>query len=126
MNVHPLTGKRILIVEDEYFIASDLKRALCDRDAVVLGPVASLDAGLAAAVEGSIDLAVLDVNLDGADSYPIADRLAQRGVPFMFVTGYDDWAMPAAYRDTPRVAKPYRPSAVVNVVERLVAAPENP
>ncbi|MEH3048410.1 response regulator [Sphingomonas adhaesiva] len=120
-----MTGKRILIVEDEYFIASDLKRALGDQDAVVLGPVGSLDAGLAAvAAAEPIDLAVLDVNLDGAESYPIADRLAELGVPFMFVTGYDDWAMPRAYRDTPRLAKPFPPGAVVRAIERLVAAPE--
>ncbi|MEH3036360.1 MAG: response regulator [Sphingomonas adhaesiva] len=121
MKVHVLRGKRILIVEDEYFIAADLKRALGDRDAVVLGPVASLDAGMAVLDDGgAIDIAVLDVNLDGADSYPIAERLAARGVPFVFVTGYDGWAMPSAYRSIPRLAKPFPPGAVVRTIEQMI------
>ncbi len=125
MTDYRLTGKRILIVEDEYFIASDLKRALNSQDAIVVGPVSSLDAGLAAVDgDGALDLAVLDVNLNGTASYAIADRLAQRGVPYMFLTGYDGWAMPSAHRGTPRLAKPFPPDAVVRVIEQLVARPE--
>lgn len=121
MNVHVLSGKRILIVEDEYFIAADLKRALGDQDAVVLGPVASLGAGMALLDDGGvIDIAVLDVNLDGADSYPIAERLAARGVPFVFVTGYDRWAMPSEYQSAPRLAKPFPPGAVVRTIEQMI------
>ena len=125
MSDRRLTGKRILIVEDEYFIASDLKRALDEREAVVLGPMASLGAGLAALDGGGrIDMAVLDVNLNGDESFEIADRLTQRGVPIMFLTGYDGWALPSAHRGTPRLAKPFAPDAVVRVIERLVAAAE--
>lgn len=120
-----LSGKRVLVVEDEYFIASDLKRLLSDADAVVLGPMASLDAGMAVLDGGAaIDLAVLDINLSGLDSYPIAERLAAQGVPFLFVTGYDSSAMPSAYRAAPRLVKPFSPGAVVHTVARLVADSE--
>lgn len=101
-----LTGKRILIVEDEYFIATDLKRALAEAGAIVVGPAGTL-ASAQALVDDDIDLALLDVNLDGEHSYPLANRLHERAVPFAFLTGYDQWALPPAYRDVPRLDKPF-------------------
>lgn len=115
-------GKTILIVEDEYFIAADLKRAFAEAGAVVLGPVGDLNEGLRLA-DGAIDAAVLDVNLEGAFSYALADRLIARGVPFVFVTGYDGWALPEAYRNVPRVAKPFSLATVVKTVAQLVEKP---
>ena len=114
-----LAGKRILVVEDEYFIAADLKRALGQRGAAVVGPVADLAAGLEMARTEPLDAAILDVNLEGAFSYPLADRLAAAGVPHLFLTGYDPWALPEAYRDRPRVAKPFVLGALIETVERL-------
>ena len=116
-----LAGKRILVVEDEYFIASDIKRTLNREGAVVVGPVGNLEAGLSLADE-AIDAAVLDVNLEEATSYPIADRLQTRSIPFMFLTGYDGWSLPAAYRDAARLAKPFPHQSVVTMVEALVAS----
>ena len=118
-----LTGKRVLVVEDEYFIASDLKRALTTEGAIVVGPVGSLAAGLSLAEE-PIDAAVLDVNLNEAMSFPIADKLRSRGVPYMFLTGYDGWSLPAQYRDAARLAKPFPPQNVVAMVRSLVATAE--
>ena len=115
-----LAGKRILVVEDEYFIASDIKRSLNKEGAVVVGPVGNLAGGLSLAEE-PIDAAVLDVNLDQAMSYPIADRLRTRSIPYMFLTGYDGWSMPAEYRDAARLAKPFPPQTVVAMVEKLVS-----
>lgn len=116
-----LTGKRILVVEDEYFIASDLKRALTEAQAVVIGPVADADKGLSLAAGEPLDAAVLDVNLEHTTSYAIADRLAEQAVPFMFLTGYDGWALPEPYRTAPRVAKPFPMTKVLLAVERLVS-----
>lgn len=118
-----LAGKRILVIEDEYFIAFDLKRALLHADAIVVGPAGDPDKGITLAAEG-IDAAVLDINLEGASSYPIADRLAEQAVPYVFLTGYDGWAIPAAYRHAPRVAKPFAVPAVIAAVERLVGGSE--
>jgi DNA-binding response OmpR family regulator len=113
-----LERKRILLVEDEYFIASDLRRLLEQHGITVVGPVGGLEAGLVLAEE-DLDAAVLDVNLEGAYSFPIADRLADRAIPFMFVTGYDDWALPACYRDIPRVAKPFAANFVVEMIRQI-------
>lgn len=120
-----LSGKHILVVEDEYFIASDVKRALKQAGAEVLGPVGSLEEGVALA-EGPIDAAILDVNLEGTFSYPIADRLAEGDVPYLFVTGYDSWALPDAYREIPRVAKPFSVPALIEAVGKLVVAKDSP
>ena len=115
-----LAGKHILVVEDEYFIAADLKRALTGCEAIVIGPAGDLDDGLALLGDGPLDAAVLDVNLDGTRSFPIAARLADRAVPFLFVTGYDGWALPDEYRAVPRIAKPFTMHRVLTEIQRLI------
>lgn len=115
-----LAGKRILVVEDEYFIASDLKRALQKADAIVVGPVGDIDLGLSLVARDRLDAAVLDVNLEGTTSYPIADRLAAQAVPYLFLTGYDGWALPEPYRAVPRVPKPFPMRAVLACVGQLI------
>lgn len=115
-----LAGRRILVVEDEYFIASDMKRALAAEGAVVVGPVAQLDKELALADHESLDAAILDVNLGGTTTYPLADRLQSLRKPLVFVTGYDEWSMPAAHRDTPRIAKPFTLDAIVEMVAGII------
>jgi DNA-binding response OmpR family regulator len=119
-----LAGKRILVIEDEYFIASDMKRALEAENADVIGPVGDLGQGMALLAGGIPDAAVLDINLGGAYSYPIADILAANAVPYMFLTGYDDWMLPDAYRAVPHVAKPFAIHAVLATIEKLVGARE--
>jgi DNA-binding response OmpR family regulator len=119
-----LAGKRILIVEDEYFIASDLKRLLEEADVDVVGPVGNLTAGLTLAENERLDAALLDVNREGAFSYQIADRLTRDKVPLIFVTGYDNWALPEQYRDLPSVAKPFRGAAIVDMMARLCGDPQ--
>ncbi|MBY9063262.1 response regulator [Sphingomonas yunnanensis] len=121
-----LAGKRILVVEDEYFIASDLRRALDAEQAVVVGPVSSLAAGLELAEREGIAAALLDVNLEGDSSLAIADRLAARGIRFVFVTGYDAWALPDAYRHVPRIAKPFAVSTVLAALDQLLAPEDVP
>lgn len=114
-----LESKRILIVEDEYFIATDLTLALQKAGAEVVGPVGDLAQGLKL-VDPSLDAAVLDINLDGATSFPIADALDRAGVPRIFITGYDTWALPERYREQPRIGKPVAMSSVVAAVEQLL------
>lgn len=116
-----LAGKTILVIEDEYFIASDLKRALIAAGATVVGPVGGLAEGRALAAAHELHAAVLDVNLEGAMTYPLADDLVARGIPILFVTGYDDWAMPEAYRATPRIAKPFNMEGVLDAIAGLIA-----
>lgn len=115
-----LAGKQILVVEDEYFIASDLNRALLAEEAVVIGPVGQLKQALSLLHGALPDAAILDVNLEGALSFPIADRLAGLAVPFMFLTGYDGWALPERYRAVPRIIKPFPLTKVLACVCDLV------
>lgn len=107
--VHPVSiaGRKVLVVEDEYFIAQDMVRALRDSGAEIVGPVANVDDALDLLEQaGTIDAAVLDVNLQGEMVYPVADILLARSVPFVFTTGYDETAIPAKYRSVARCEKP--------------------
>ena len=117
-----LAGKRILVVEDEYYIATEIRRMLASAGAIVIGPVGQFDRGMLLADE-QIDAAILDVNLETDLSYPIADRLRRRDIPYMFLTGYDGWSLPADYRDEARLAKPFQAQALVEMVETLVSRP---
>ncbi len=102
-----LQGRRILVVEDEYMMAEDLRRDLEKVGAEVVGPVPSVaDALRLLAREDGLDGAVLDVNLRGEKAYPVADALRERGVPFVLATGYEQWALPEAYKEVPRCDKP--------------------
>lgn len=115
-----LAGKRILLVEDEYLIAADIKAALLGADASVVGPAGRLDDGLSLLSGEALDGAVLDVNLGGQSSYAIADALRARDVPFVLVTGYDAWSIPEGYRDAPRLAKPFAMRRVVETLTDLI------
>lgn len=102
-----LAGRKILVVEDDYMIASDLADALRDAGAEVIGPAPSIEAALRlvrAAPE--MDAALLDVNLRGEMAFPVADALERRGVPFVFATGYDRAVIPARYAHVTRCEKP--------------------
>jgi len=113
-----LRGQRLLVVEDDYLIATDLAMTLEDLGAKVVGPAGSVRQALEViAAEGALDGAVLDINLGQERAWPIADELRRRGVPFVFTTGYDAWIIPEAYRDVPRCEKPVN----AGVLARLLA-----
>jgi CheY-like chemotaxis protein len=102
-----INRRHVLVVEDDYNIAIDLARSLEDFGVSVLGPVASVADALAlVARELAIDGAILDINLGVEKVFPLADCLRERGVPFVFATGYDHWIIPDAYADVPRFEKP--------------------
>ena len=88
-------------------LARDLCGELEDAGAVVVGPAPNIEGALALiAAGGRIDVAALDVNLRGELAFPVADALSARGVPFVFVTGYEDKTLFADYSDVPRCEKP--------------------
>jgi DNA-binding response OmpR family regulator len=111
-----LHGKRILLVEDEYLIAIMAADMLEELGAVVVGPADTNERGLALIESESIDAALLDVNLNGDRSDPIADRLKGRGVPFAFVTGYGARGWPPGALG---VEKPYKQEQLVELFSRI-------
>lgn len=116
-----LAGRRILVVEDEYLVATALADELIDATAEVIGPAPSVSRALALIERApGIDLGILDVNLGGEAVYPVADVLTQREVPFVLVTGYDRDAIPERYRDAPTLQKPITTDAVMAAIRRLV------
>jgi DNA-binding LytR/AlgR family response regulator len=117
MPEHSLEGRRILVVEDEYLIADEMRAALIAAGAEVLGPVPNVEAATALiSAEHRINGALLDINLGGTMVFDVADALAARGVPFAFVTGYDDWAIPQRFARAPRLEKPVRASQMSAVL----------
>ena len=85
-----LTGKRILVVEDEALIAVMVEDMLTEMGCEVVGPAATIAQALALAGSEDIDGAVLDVNVRGERIDPVADALSARGVPMLFATGYGE------------------------------------
>ncbi|AXK73735.1 response regulator [Lysobacter sp. TY2-98] len=108
-----LRGLRVLVVEDEYLVADDLRRGLEMAGAHVLGPVPSVRLALdLLASSNAPDVAILDVNLGGEAVVPVADALIARGIRFVFATGYDGPVMPAAYRGIPCCERPFDLAAI--------------
>lgn len=100
-------GYRVLLVEDEYFIARGLQETLAARGAEVVGPVPSVTEALdLIATTARLDGAVLDINLQGEMAYEVADALEARGVPFVFATGYDQAVIPKRYARARFCGKP--------------------
>jgi CheY-like chemotaxis protein len=118
-----LQGLRILVVEDMLLVAEVIVEELQDRGCSVVGPAARLAHGLALAAESELDGALLDVNLAGERCFPIADELAKRAIPYVFLTGYGDAGIPSAYQHAPRLAKPFQPRALIEVVAQSFLQP---
>ena len=122
-----MNGKRILVVEDEALLALDLRFALEDRGASVIGPCYRLSTALTAAQLGGIDAAVLDVDLAGETVFPVADLLKQANVPFVFHTGrHNPQSLKDAYQDIPICAKPTDPDTVAETLLALISTGQKP
>jgi DNA-binding NtrC family response regulator len=117
-----LAGRRILIVEDEYFLADDLRQILQEQHAETLGPASTIANALTLINDGGrIDCAVLDLNLHGQVAYPISAALHQRKIPFVFATGYGSAQIPAEFAGVLRLEKPFDSSALVSALESILA-----
>ena len=119
-----LSGRRILVVEDDYFLAEDLAEELRSLGAEVRGPAPSVAAALGLLADGpEPDMAVLDVNLGGETVVPVAEELLLRGVPFAFVTGYDRSALPDRFADAPRFEKPLDTRRLMAAIRAALGGP---
>ncbi|MBB3799935.1 CheY-like chemotaxis protein [Xanthomonas arboricola] len=99
---------RVLLVEDESLVAMLLEDCLAELGYEVAATVGDVDAALAVVQQGHLDLAVLDVNLGGTLSFPIAEELDARGVPYIFVTGYAQSGIPEKFRHRHGLQKPFQ------------------
>ncbi|WP_127145465.1 response regulator [Pelagibacterium montanilacus] len=109
------TRECILVAEDEYLIALGLRQAVLDHGARPIGPFAQVDEALAV-LDGRqrVDGAILDINIAGRPVFPVARRLEELGVTFVFATGYDHWTIPRGHAGVERFEKPIDPHAVVS------------
>jgi DNA-binding response OmpR family regulator len=115
--------RRILVVEDDFLVATLLAEILESVGWQVVGPVTHLDKALDAVEGEGVDAAVLDVDLGGQNVYPVAEALHARRVPFVFVTGCGRETLPVLFRGRPHLGKPFAPRELIGTVARLIAPP---
>lgn len=126
-----LTGRFVLVVEDEYFLADDISRALSTLGARVVGPIGHIDDVIDVVDRAErIDGAVLDVNVRSEMIFPIARSLRARNVPFVFTTGYDKNAIEAEFHDVQLWEKPIdvveMTSALADLIGQTLIAASSP
>lgn len=114
-----LAGLRVLVVEDEMMVSMLIEDMLGDLGCQVVGPAARLDEALTLAETADLDCAVLDVNLGGESTFPVADLLREKGAPFAFATGYGDAGLREIDRASPVLQKPFREIDLRRVLETL-------
>lgn len=114
---------RVLVVEDEYMLATELEMELLDAGAIVLGPIGTIEEAVdLVRFEQEIDGAILDVNLGGEMVFPVADLLIERGVPFVFTTGYDESIIPPNFKHVVRCEKPINITRITQAIGRIIHA----
>ena len=121
------TGKvprrpRVLLVEDQALVALEFESMLADLGCPVIGPFARVAPALHAARSEPLDGAVLDVNLAGERSFPIAHELLALQIPFFFVTGLTNAALPPPLQDVPSLIKPIRTQAFAALVQQFLVS----
>ncbi len=116
-----LSGRRVLVVEDEMMVLWTIEEMLAELGCECVTAAATIGQSLALIDAQTFDAAMLDLNLDGVKSYPIADALAARQVPFLFATGYSDHGETPGYRGHPLLKKPYLVEDLAEIFEHLFA-----
>nr|WP_298726194.1 response regulator [uncultured Steroidobacter sp.] len=117
----PLAGLRVLVVEDDYFIAEEICSTLREHGAEIVGPSPDVEQGLRLIESRPIDCAVLDINLQGSFAFGIANELRQRGTPAIFVTGYDVSVLPGEFKSFARLEKPVNLRVLLQTVQAACA-----
>jgi CheY-like chemotaxis protein len=112
--------RRVLVVEDEVMIAMLMEDMLTDLGYEVVGPAMRLEEGIELATTAQLDMAVLDVNLNGQRSTPIAEILAERGVPFVFATGYGSTGVDEPHNARHVLKKPFSPDDLDVAIARMI------
>ncbi len=119
--IQALSGRRVLIVEDESLVAMLLETILEDMGCTPVGPASTVDEGLAMVTGGEpLDAALLDVNVAGRQVFPVARALKDRDVPFVFSTGYGEGGLPDEWRGQSTIQKPFTEAAVRDALMRAM------
>jgi CheY-like chemotaxis protein len=116
-----LAGKRVLIVEDEALVALLIEDILTDFACVPVGPYNTLAAALAAVATETFDVAPLDINLFGEKVYPVAYALAERNIPFLFVSSYGEAGIPPGRSDWKVCTKPFKVNDLAAMLSAMMA-----
>ncbi|MEE4154690.1 MAG: response regulator [Erythrobacter sp.] len=119
MTSQALTGRNILLVEDEYLQARETTAILQRAGATVIGPVANVADAFALIETQTPPLAVVDINLGTGPCFEIVERLESAGVPFVLLTGYDQFSIPEKYAGIPLAEKPVNEALLVEMIQRL-------
>ena len=123
MATDDLRGLRILIVEDESLILLTIQDIVEELGCEVVGTAIQAEKAIATICGRPVDVALLDVNLgEDRTSYPVADALAVRGIPFAFVTGYGSGGVRAGYQDRPVLSKPVDQRSLEEMLRKLAPA----
>jgi CheY-like chemotaxis protein len=125
MNSEPnaAAGRRVLVVEDELMIRMLLDGMLEDIGYTMTAEAGAIDEALTLAKQADFDAAILDVNLNGQPITPVVEVLIERGLPFVFATGYGARGVPEAYRGSPTLQKPFQTEALEQALKAI--APKN-
>ena len=113
---------RVLVLEDEWLIAEQIEVALSGAGFHVLGPVGRIDAAMTLLGREGVDVGVLDINVHGQRTFRVAERMADRSIPFVFLSGYSSVELPPAFTNRPLMQKPLDSAALVRCVGSLVSS----
>ena len=113
--------RRVLVVEDDVMIRMLIEDMLADLGFELAAEASKVHEALAAVKSADIDVAILDVNLSGETTGPVADVLAERGTPFVFATGYGTHGLPEAHRDRPTLKKPFQMDGLKEMLAKAIA-----
>jgi CheY-like chemotaxis protein len=117
MSSSPFQERRILVVEDNFVLAESMRFALEELGCTVVGPAPTTSLALELLAHGTVDAAVLDIDLRGSSSAAVAEELARRGTPFVFLTGYESAALlPERFHSQTRLSKPVDPEVLVRTL----------
>ena len=118
-----LSGRRVLVVEDEMLVLIMIEDMLADLGCKSVTSAATIGKALALIDAQAFDFAMLDINLNGSDSHPVAEALSARGVPLVYSTGNTDHGSRDGYSDRPVLRKPFKYEELVAILTRLKLAP---
>ena len=115
-----LSGRKILVVEDDFYLATDTARALSGAGADVLGPCPTEAAAREQIADVAPSAAVLDINLEGGRSFDLARELKGAGTPFIFITGYDQEVIPEEFEGITRLQKPVTFKMIITALAEVL------